>query len=332
MFAGEFAAFIEEFVEFVYVVAGVRQVGQPVERLLVAGVGELAQRIVVGLTYLWRGGVVRHILSVRPSSNWKVKRKEPMLTIGQLARHTGVPAKTVRFYHSIGLLPEPARDASGYRRYSATEAIALLKVRALAGAGIPLAQIPALLTANREDRAAAIKGIDRDLEQRITRLQDTRHRLNTFADEAPLPPGVAPYLELLTRIGLSAEWVQMEHDLWILAFATDSEAAQALLADQHQAKALPQVQQVYREYDQARDLHPDDPRLASLAERIGELARDRYGDQPPPAPPANSPVPELIQDMINSASPAWRRLDRYLRDGPANPIRPRHIQLEATAN
>ena len=246
-----------------------------------------------------------------------------MLTIGQLARHAGVPAKTVRFYHSIGLLPEPARDASGYRRYSAADAIALLKVRALAEAGIPLAQIPALLTANREDRTAAIERIDRDLEQRITRLQDTRRRLHTVADQTQLPPGVAPYLELLTRIGLSEEWVQMEHDLWILAFATDPEAAQALLADQHQAKSLPEVQQVYREYDQARDLDPDDPRLVSLAERIGKLARDRYADQPPPGPPADSPVPELIQDMINSASPAWRRLDRYLRNSPANPTRPR---------
>jgi DNA-binding transcriptional MerR regulator len=240
-----------------------------------------------------------------------------------LARHTGVPAKTVRFYHSIGLLPEPARDGSGYRRYDATDAIALLKVRALAEAGIPLAQIPALLTANREDRAAAIERIDSDLDQRITRLKETRRRLHTFADQTPLPPGVAPYLELLTRIGLSAEWVQMERDLWILAFATDPGAAQALLADQHQAKSVPQVQQVYREYDQARDLDPDDPRLASLAGRIGELARDRYADQPPPAPPTNSPIPELIQDMINSASPAWRRLDRYLRDSPANPSRPR---------
>jgi DNA-binding transcriptional MerR regulator len=195
----------------------------------------------------------------------------------------------------------------------------MLKVRALAEAGIPLAQIPALLTASREDRAAAIEKIDRDLALRITRLQDTRRRLHTFADQTPLPPGVAPYLELLTRIGLSTEWVQMERDLWILAFATDPVAAQALLADQHQAKALPQVQQVYREYDQARDFDPDDPRLATLAERIAEIARDRYADQPPPAPPANSPVPDLIQDMINSVSPAWRRLDRYLRNSPANP-------------
>jgi DNA-binding transcriptional MerR regulator len=246
-----------------------------------------------------------------------------MLTIGQLARHTGVPAKTVRFYHSIGLLAEPARDASGYRRYSATDAIALLKVRGLAEAGIPLAQIPALLTANREDRAAAIERIDHDLEHRITRLQDTRRRLHTVTDPAGTPPGVAPYLEFLRQMGLSASWVQMEHDLWILAFATDPEAAQALLADQHQAKSLPEVQQVYRDYDKARDLDPDDPRLADLAERIAEIARDRYYDQPPPAPPADSPVPALIQDMINSASPAWRRLDRYLRNSPANPTRTR---------
>jgi len=140
-----------------------------------------------------------------------------------------------------------------------------------------------------------------------------------------MPPGVAPYLELLRRIGLSAAWVQMEHDLWILAFATDPESARALLADQHQAKSLPEVQQVYRDYDQARDLDPDDPRLVALAERIAGIARDRYTDQPPPAPPVDSPVPALIQDMINSASPAWRRLDRYLRNSPANstPTRPK---------
>jgi DNA-binding transcriptional MerR regulator len=240
-----------------------------------------------------------------------------------LARHTGVPAKTVRFYHSIGLLAEPARDASGYRRYSAGDAIALLKVRGLAEAGIPLAQIPVLLTADREDRAAVIERIDRDLEHRITRLQDTRRRLQTVTDPAGMPPGVAPYLELLRRIGLSAAWVQMEHDLWILAFATDPEAARALLADQHQAKSLPEVQQVYRDYDQSRDLDPDDPRLAALAERIADIARDRYADQPPPAPPADSPVPALIQDMINSASPAWRRLDRYLRNSSADPTNAR---------
>src|SRR5664279_3522593 len=113
-----------------------------------------------------------------------------VLTIGQLARYTGVTSKTVRFYHSIGLLPEPARDTSGYRRYSAGDAIALMKVRALAEAGIPLAQIPALLTASPADRATAIDRIDNDLAHHITRLEDTRRRLHTLTDPDPaLPPG-----------------------------------------------------------------------------------------------------------------------------------------------
>ncbi len=205
----------------------------------------------------------------------------------------------------------------GYRRYSAADAIALLKVRALAEAGIPLARIPALLTASREDRAATIERIDRDLEQRITRLQDTRRRLHTFADQPTLPPGVAAYLELLTQIGLSAAWIQMEHDLWLLAFATDPEAAEALLADQHQAKCLPEVQQVYRDYDQARDLDPDDPRLVSLAERIAVIARDRYADQPPPAPASRLAHPHAHpgHDQL--------RLARVETPGPLPPNRPR---------
>ena len=46
-----------------------------------------------------------------------------MLTIGQLASYTGVTVRAVRHYHQIGLLPEPDRDASGYRRYGATAGI-----------------------------------------------------------------------------------------------------------------------------------------------------------------------------------------------------------------
>lgn len=239
-----------------------------------------------------------------------------MLTIGQLARHTGVPAKTVRFYHSVGLLPEPARDSSGYRRYTAADAIALLKIRALAEAGVPLAKIPALLTAQPHERAAAIELIDHDLQERVTRLEQTRRRLRSLAVPEPsLPPGVAGYLDLLTEIGMSERWVDMERDLWLLAFATHPASAAQLLADQHEAKTHPEVQQVYRDYDRARDLDPDDPRLTDLAGRIQRLAHDRYSERPPPAAPDDSPLPGLIQDMINSSSPAWRRIDHYLRTG-----------------
>ena len=70
-----------------------------------------------------------------------------MITIGQLARYAGVSTKTIRVYHDKGLLPEPDRDASGYRRYSAQDASALLKIRVLVEAGVPLARIRELLAA-----------------------------------------------------------------------------------------------------------------------------------------------------------------------------------------
>jgi MerR family copper efflux transcriptional regulator len=40
------------------------------------------------------------------------------LTIGQLARRAGMPAKTIRYYEQVGVLPPPSRTAAGYRQYS----------------------------------------------------------------------------------------------------------------------------------------------------------------------------------------------------------------------
>lgn len=239
-----------------------------------------------------------------------------MLTIGQLARYTGVPARTVRFYHSIGLLPEPTRDASGYRRYSAGDAIQLLRVRTLAESGIPLARIGSALKASPEAFRETVDQIERELADRIARLQDTAVRLRQLAsDGQQLPPGVADYLDLLGEIGLSSEWIAMERDLWILVFATHPEAAVELLADQHHAKTLPAVRQIYRDCDQSRDFDPDDSRLRALADRILYISNARYAARQPPAAPPDSPIPQLIQDLVNSASPAWKRLDRYLRAG-----------------
>ena len=63
-----------------------------------------------------------------------------MLTIGQLAAYAGVTVRAVRHYHRTGLLPEPERDASGYRRYPAAAVVELIRIRTLAAAGVPLAR------------------------------------------------------------------------------------------------------------------------------------------------------------------------------------------------
>lgn len=42
------------------------------------------------------------------------------MTRGELSRKTGCNAETIRYYEKIGIMPEPARSASGYRQYDAT--------------------------------------------------------------------------------------------------------------------------------------------------------------------------------------------------------------------
>jgi DNA-binding transcriptional MerR regulator len=78
-----------------------------------------------------------------------------MLTIGRLASYAGVTIRAVRHYHQIGLLPEPERDASGYRTYDAVAVVRLIRIRTLAEAGVPLARVRELLEADPQMFAAA---------------------------------------------------------------------------------------------------------------------------------------------------------------------------------
>ncbi|WP_279582321.1 MerR family transcriptional regulator [Fodinicola feengrottensis] len=100
-----------------------------------------------------------------------------MITIGQLAASAGCTVKAVRHYHERGLLPEPERDASGYRRYGAEHAIALIKIRTLAEAGVPLSRVKELLAAGEDQFAAAIADIESTLRTRIRRLERTRQQV-----------------------------------------------------------------------------------------------------------------------------------------------------------
>ena len=67
------------------------------------------------------------------------------VTISQAAAFAGVTVKTVRHYHKHGLVEEPRRDSSGYRRYGPAELLRLVQVRTLAASGVPLAEIGPML-------------------------------------------------------------------------------------------------------------------------------------------------------------------------------------------
>ncbi|WIY02587.1 MerR family transcriptional regulator [Amycolatopsis mongoliensis] len=236
-----------------------------------------------------------------------------MLTIGQLAGYVGVTAKTIRVYHAKGLLPEPPRDASGYRRYSAADAVELIKIRTLAEAGVPLARI-------RELRAGgglreALRQIDDDLSARIDGLRATQERLRQLAGGqlSALPTDVVEFLSGLPGLGFSERWVALQHDLWLLVFATHPETARANFRDQSSMLADPELLSIVLEYDRVHDLDPRDPRVDALADKLISATHARYGAELP-SYDQGSAIPALVQGAVNASSPAWRRLDSLLRE------------------
>jgi DNA-binding transcriptional MerR regulator len=144
-----------------------------------------------------------------------------MLTIGQLAAYAGVTVRAVRHYHQIGLLPEPERDASGYRRYGATAVVSLVKIRTLADAGVPLSQIGGMLEADAPAFAEAVRRIDTHLREEIERLEISRKQVAQLAagDSLALAPEVISYLDRLRELGVSERMVEAERDGWILVAA-----------------------------------------------------------------------------------------------------------------
>lgn len=238
-----------------------------------------------------------------------------VITIGQLARYAGVSTKTVRVYHEKGLLVEPDRDASGYRRYTAQDAIDLFKIRTLAEAGVPLARIRALKAAPDDALQLALTDIDNDLTARIRSLRQTQRRLRDLASGHTrlLPADVDNHLKQLGRLGFSTRWISLESDLWILVFATHPDIAHELFRDQAEALTDPRLRQIYLDYDRAHDLDPEDPFITDLARRISEATTQRYGTGDLPGQATGSGIPQLIQGAVNASSPAWRRLDFLIR-------------------
>ncbi|MCX4986602.1 MerR family transcriptional regulator [Streptomyces sp. NBC_00572] len=243
-----------------------------------------------------------------------------MITIGQLAGYVGVSIKTIRVYHDKGLLSEPDRDASGYRRYGADDVIDLIKIRTLAQAGVPLARIQDLKSATDEEFRQALHGIDEELTARIRDLRATQGRLRRLAagESAAVPAEVATHLEQLADWGFTPRWVELQRDLWILVFATQPEHAGALFRDQSESLADPALRQLFLDYDRAHDLDARDPRIDELAQRIVEATRERYGSGPDELPELDpaSEIPALVQATVNASSPAWRRLDTLIRARP----------------
>jgi DNA-binding transcriptional MerR regulator len=195
---------------------------------------------------------------------------QQLLTIGQLAKYVGVTARAVRHYHALGLLPEPRRDGSGYRRYGAEAVIALTRIKTLANAGVPLSQIETLMESSADDFKTAITSIKADITERVAQLEETKRRLDALqsGDRMFVSEAIADYLKYLRRIGLSEATVAYERSAWILISALHPRFADTWATEKKAMIARPGVASLYRQLDEARNWPVNDPRIAELARKI----------------------------------------------------------------
>jgi DNA-binding transcriptional MerR regulator len=214
------------------------------------------------------------------------------LTIGELAGLAGVSTRTVRHYHAVGLLPEPERDASGYRRYEARDVVNLVRVVRLRALGMPIPRIAAQLDASE---SAGLQQLADELAAEIARLSALHGRLVDLmagADGSPTET-VAAALRDAGRLApgqpldaAEAAAVELVDALHPAGAAGALEAMAPVLADPARAERLADLIRQVRELDDGAG----DERLDRLA---GELVAV-LGPPAPARPPLELAVLEKL--------------------------------------
>jgi DNA-binding transcriptional MerR regulator len=213
--------------------------------------------------------------------------EEPLLTIGQLARRTGVPVRTIRFWSDEGVLPETDRSSGNYRRYDGRAVARLDLVRTLRELGMGLDDIRLVLERRRsvEDVAAAhVQAIDHQI-----RVLRTQRAVCTLLSRGAPSARKAALMNDLARLS-AAERQQMIDEFVDATFAgTDPDAPGAGIANNMRTlpaelPAEPTTEQVEAWVELAELVN--DPAFRARAREMAVA-----GSQADPDPPQFDPAP-----------------------------------------
>lgn len=110
------------------------------------------------------------------------------MNIGVLARESGVPAKTIRYYEQVGLIPKASRSTGNYRRYDTRDVATLRFIHRARQLGFSLEDVGKLLGLWRDHRRSSVRVKQlvlthiREIDRKLAELKSIRDTLSHLAD------------------------------------------------------------------------------------------------------------------------------------------------------
>jgi DNA-binding transcriptional MerR regulator len=211
------------------------------------------------------------------------------MRIGELASLVGISTRAVRHYHRVGLLPEPARKANGYREYSLRDAVELARVRRLTELGLSLDEVGHALAGDaRRDLVEILRELDADLAHQEEDLRRRRGRLapllqqaeagSRLSEQAPVSPELAGLFDRMAHVaagrpGPEPAMAAKDRDLMALLETAPpgrdtgwlDMLTQTLNSD---PGAVGRAYAVYARLDELAGSPADDPRVEATAQAI----------------------------------------------------------------
>lgn len=125
------------------------------------------------------------------------------MRISELADHVGINPKTIRYYESIGLLPDPTRTAAGYRTYGQDDIERLAFILRARQLDLSLDEIGEILALRDRGQRPCSYVLDvahtrlRELDQRIAEMQLARNELHALLQRTDDLPSNDCYCQLI---------------------------------------------------------------------------------------------------------------------------------------
>lgn len=202
----------------------------------------------------------------------------------QLAEIAGTTVKTIRYYHQIGVLPEPERASNGYKKYQVEHLVTLLRILRLKALGLSAQDVDGL--DGKDDIWEVLEALDVELASRIRRWTAVRAELAALLRA---PHDNAPIIDLPAgMLGLTDE-------------VTDADRALLLVYSQlFEEQTMHDIAETLRDRTKSPEeidfdaLPPDaDPQTRQhLAQRLASTFSEAYGM----AEAEGLPVPMLSRD------------------------------------